>query len=576
MATYYVSSSDGSDSNDGLSSDAAWETLSKVNGGSYSAGDQILFKRGDVWYGNYLNMGSNDGASGNPIVLSTYGSGAKPRLSACQEISGNTWADQGSNVWSTSYTPGEQDPNICIFDGTIGTKQASSAAVTSAGDWYFDTTPDTLYVYSTSDPSTAYATVEIGYWNDPCDLVIDNYFTFDNLHFHGGNHFRCLTIAGCTGLLFTECDITQFYGDGCEISQATNDVTFVDCYIDPGFDHGVDIGFHGIQTLNTGANQVTNIYIYGCEVTGMSGDGVNLANQNTGNRGDGAVVQGLYSHGNGGAGLYITWYDNVDVLNCRLVDNGNVITSWTGAEPYGIGVRSSSSINIIGCTLRDNAIDGIELWGGNDATDGTTDSVDMWQNDISGNGGEGIKITTAYVTNCDFAYNRITGNTQNGIYEGGTGAARRYINNTTYDNGFDEMRLVSCANVTLRNNIFMAVSGQQCLDDINNNATLTAHTNNCYYKATGTVVHFASTDYTYSDVVSSWEATAVRDDPRLADPPEYLRLSPDSPCVNAGVAVSGVTLGYGTIDLGCEEYWPLDFHDTRHDYGRGRLRGDKR
>lgn len=51
-ATYYVSQS-GNDSNDGLTSGTAWQSLAQV--GQYSSttsflpGDSVLFRRGDIW-----------------------------------------------------------------------------------------------------------------------------------------------------------------------------------------------------------------------------------------------------------------------------------------------------------------------------------------------------------------------------------------------------------------------------------------------------------------------------------------------------------------------------------------------
>ena len=52
---YYVSS-DGNDSSDGLSESTAWKTLSKLNyvGSTFSAGDRILLRRGDVFYGSLI------------------------------------------------------------------------------------------------------------------------------------------------------------------------------------------------------------------------------------------------------------------------------------------------------------------------------------------------------------------------------------------------------------------------------------------------------------------------------------------------------------------------------------------
>src|SRR5580658_4807186 len=48
-ATYYVSSSTGSDTNSGTASTAAWQTIAHVNAQTFQPGDSILFRRGDVW-----------------------------------------------------------------------------------------------------------------------------------------------------------------------------------------------------------------------------------------------------------------------------------------------------------------------------------------------------------------------------------------------------------------------------------------------------------------------------------------------------------------------------------------------
>jgi hypothetical protein len=66
-ATFYVDAAGGVDTNDGLSPATAWKTVAKVNGSTFAAGDQILFKRGGVW--NESLVPPSSGASGNPIVF---------------------------------------------------------------------------------------------------------------------------------------------------------------------------------------------------------------------------------------------------------------------------------------------------------------------------------------------------------------------------------------------------------------------------------------------------------------------------------------------------------------------------
>lgn len=72
---YYVKNG-GSDSADGLSDGNAWETISKIQSSSFSAGDVIYFNKGDTWAED-LSFPSS-GTLGNEITLTAYGSGADP------------------------------------------------------------------------------------------------------------------------------------------------------------------------------------------------------------------------------------------------------------------------------------------------------------------------------------------------------------------------------------------------------------------------------------------------------------------------------------------------------------------
>lgn len=79
--TYYVSSSSGSDSNNGTSPATAWKTLSKASSMIYSGGNSILLNSGDTWTGETLFLHGN-GTANSPIIVSSYGTGAKPVINA--------------------------------------------------------------------------------------------------------------------------------------------------------------------------------------------------------------------------------------------------------------------------------------------------------------------------------------------------------------------------------------------------------------------------------------------------------------------------------------------------------------
>ena len=100
---YYVSSSEGDDSNDGLSPERPWKTLRRVHQGEwdgdiYRPGDAVFFKRGDVWR---ENLWCKEG-----VTFSAYGEGPKPVLMGSPEsgVGEEKWAPcyedaSGKKIW---------------------------------------------------------------------------------------------------------------------------------------------------------------------------------------------------------------------------------------------------------------------------------------------------------------------------------------------------------------------------------------------------------------------------------------------------------------------------------------------
>jgi hypothetical protein len=74
--SYYVDAAAGLDDNAGTSPETAWRTLSRANRVIYAPGDRIWLRSGCAWRGQFWPKGS--GAEGNPIVVDSYGDGAKP------------------------------------------------------------------------------------------------------------------------------------------------------------------------------------------------------------------------------------------------------------------------------------------------------------------------------------------------------------------------------------------------------------------------------------------------------------------------------------------------------------------
>ena len=87
---WYVDQTGGDDGNSGTSPSDAWKTIAKVNGSSFSAGDSVLFKRGETW-SETLTVPSS-GTSGSPITFGAYGTGDDPVIDGSTTLS--SWTSE--------------------------------------------------------------------------------------------------------------------------------------------------------------------------------------------------------------------------------------------------------------------------------------------------------------------------------------------------------------------------------------------------------------------------------------------------------------------------------------------------
>ena len=92
--TYYISSLNGNDENDGLSPESAWRTLEKINSdGTLCENDYVLFERGSLFRDRiWLKAG---------VTYSAYGKGDKPKFYGSIDASGEeSWiATERENLW---------------------------------------------------------------------------------------------------------------------------------------------------------------------------------------------------------------------------------------------------------------------------------------------------------------------------------------------------------------------------------------------------------------------------------------------------------------------------------------------
>lgn len=98
---YYVSSSTGSDANDGLTPETPFATITKVNALNLTTSTikKVLFKRGDKFAGQITV--SHSGTEAKKIIYDAYGTGEKPVIYGSEVITG--WTLHSGNIYKATF-----------------------------------------------------------------------------------------------------------------------------------------------------------------------------------------------------------------------------------------------------------------------------------------------------------------------------------------------------------------------------------------------------------------------------------------------------------------------------------------
>ncbi len=119
--TFYISSSTGDDSNDGLSESTPWKTAWKLAPKELLVpGDVVLFKRGDTWHEKlWLNSSGSESA---PIVIGAYGDESDPPpLFDGTTLHEVVWEQLGGfqHIYRTTAPSWTKDPGMVIIDDKV-------------------------------------------------------------------------------------------------------------------------------------------------------------------------------------------------------------------------------------------------------------------------------------------------------------------------------------------------------------------------------------------------------------------------------------------------------------------------
>jgi hypothetical protein len=160
--TFYLSAM-GNDSADGLTPDTAWATIQKANSSLPADGSIVLFRRGEIFYGE-LNLPFR-------CEVGAFGTGVKPILTMFKLLNRSKgWTEYSADVWKIDLgSPRTHDGYTATTDANIGylvvdgvIKPVLKFAISDLSalwDFYCDVPNNALYVKASGNPTTLAADI---------------------------------------------------------------------------------------------------------------------------------------------------------------------------------------------------------------------------------------------------------------------------------------------------------------------------------------------------------------------------------------------------------------------------------
>jgi hypothetical protein len=506
--TYYVDATDGKDSNSGTSEATPWKTIAKVNMLKFQPGDQILFKRGDVWR-EQLTVPSS-GSAGRPINFGAYGSGPDPIITGADIVNGLTQI--GGMVYQKKGLTIEPRQ---VFYNHIRLK-LNAGVTTEVGSNEWDWVSDTLYINVGENP--ARGMVEISrraqaIWN------ARNYITFSELH-------------------ITKSDSTTFGN----IVSSGNNVTIENCEISYA-------AHHGIAYIGSGDNLLTssNIHHNGTQSTSSAVFGY----QDAGTLGHENYISHNDIHHNHAFGIQLL--SNYYIIEHNTVyNNGNKTDMTGGIEIIDWTQSGYGQHQVIRYNTVYGQISGIDDGEGIFADDFSR-YVDIYYNIVYGNDGPGIGSNGAKDVNI---YNNVS-------YENSRNSSGSLNTKAEIKAVASNPRATS--NLVIKNNIAMAT-------DVNTYAIYVGPyvynsdgliiTNNIWYSSAANWYYWNNAG---GNNLSTWNAlpcvgTDLNSNPLFVSTSDF-HLQASSPAIDAGTDVGlnqdyqGLRVPLGRApDIGAFEY----------------------
>ena len=432
--------------------------------------------------------------------------------------------NETKNTWKTAATT---EPKTVLFNGVLGQKKKS---LTTVRDWNWSS--NILYVYSTSDPNTAYTSpgIEAGKRSYCIDVNGKDYITIDGLVTESANAANIMirgvsdhSVVQNMEIRYSGARGITWYGTSVGASNYINN-----CLIHHNYEEGIYVWHH------TGSGKGTESYIQNNEVYNNTTDGISIF-----------------------GGSYII------IQNNDVHDNGTLDT--TVHDPaWWIGIHLNAyDYAVENVIIRYNKVYN-QIGGGQDGggiiVDLKCNEIDVYYNICYNNDGPGIGSFNA--SNVRF-YNNVSNKNMKD-----SGSSHLYHAEISI---FDDYRKPRCAGIKVKNNIAYAQGTVSRGIFVNTQATVSTGldiSNNIYYcpqEAGGAFYSWGDTGEGRDLLI--WNAftgvrTDLNSDPQFDSPAAgNFNLRSTSLAIDAGADVglrrdfAGTTVPIGAgVDIGAYEY----------------------
>lgn len=253
-ATNYFFSASGNDAAAGTEG-APWQTIAKANATTFVAGDSIKFNKGDEFVGhlNIIQSGNNS----NRIVLTSYGTGAKPILTTRIVLPGSNntanWINTGTNRWRFSKVSVNNTDYRLWLNGVEYARSYDSSGINSTNRTSNTTNYNYVWVYATSNPATFYSTIEFSSDETSTLEISGSYITVYDLDVRGSTG-SSIDFYNCTNLIFRNNNIGW---DASKLGiRGFGSAHYIDIY-----DNDINSGDQNIDAFNTNKGVGDGVYI---------------------------------------------------------------------------------------------------------------------------------------------------------------------------------------------------------------------------------------------------------------------------------------------------------------------------